>query len=185
MDRFAPRDMERFLRLIDVELGRPCEIVLSGGAAVGLAYHSSHATADIDLWSDPGTLFWKAVKRAERHVAKPIPIASAPIAEPPGHFEDRLKRLHIRGLKKLVVKVPEAHDLALLKTARGEAHDLDAVEEIHRMHPLSLETLIERYHETRPQVMGPEERFRLSFLALVARLFGEAKAIEVERSLGR
>ncbi len=99
MDRFAPRDMERFLRLVDAELRSPCEVVLIGGAAVGLAYHSSHATADIDLWSDPGKPFWEAVKRAEKHLAKQIPIAPAPIAEPPYDFEDRLERLRIKGLK--------------------------------------------------------------------------------------
>ena len=34
-----------------------------------------------------------------------------------------------------VVYVPEAHDLVLMKIARAEAHDLDAVEDIHRAAP--------------------------------------------------
>ena len=71
----------------------------------------------------------------------------------------------------------------LLKTARAEAHDLDAVEDIHRAHPLSLETLIERYRETLPQVMGPKSRFKLNFLAVIARLFGEDEALVLEKRL--
>ena len=79
----------------------------------------------------------------------------------------------------------------LMKVARGEAHDLDAVEDIHRTSPLKVGTLVERYRETVPQVMGSKEMHRLNFLAAIARLFGDEKAAEVDaltapkRSRGR
>ncbi len=84
-------------------------------------------------------------------------------------------------MSKLTVLVPEAHDLVVMKIARGEAHDLDAVEDVHRAVALNLDALVERYRETRTQVVGSAEMHRLNFLAAVARLFGAAKAEEVEK----
>lgn len=86
----------------------------------------------------------------------------------------------LRGLTRLTVLVPEAHDLVLLKIARAEAHDLDAVEDIHRARPLGLETLLARYLETRAQVIGSPQTHRLNFLAAIARLFGEDVAEQVD-----
>jgi hypothetical protein len=37
-----------------------------------------------------------------------------------------------------------------MKVGRGETHDLEAIEEIHRISPLSLATLVPRYEESRP-----------------------------------
>lgn len=181
--RYAHNQLEQFLRLVDAELTRPCAIVLIGGAALSLGYHSSHATSDIDLWSPAKGPFWAAVAKVKKRDSDSVPIEHAAIAEPPYDFEDRLVTLDLEGLAHLTVQVPEAHDLVLLKTGRAEAHDLDAVEDIHRVHPLSLETLIARFLETAPHVMGPKSRFKLNFLAVIARLFGEAQAIEVERRL--
>ena len=104
-----------------------------------------------------------------------------PIAELPYSFEERLLTLSIKGLSKLTVLVPEAHDLVLMKVARGEAHDLDAIEDIHRAAPLDFDTLLARYRETTPQVMGSKEMHRLNFLAAVARLFGAEKADEADK----
>ena len=91
-----------------------------------------------------------------------------------------MRPLPIRGLKRLQILVPEAHDVALMKVARGEAHDLEAIEEIQRISPLSLSTLISRYEESRPQFSGHPASLKLSFLALVARLFGEEEAKRVD-----
>ena len=187
--RFTNTECEEFLRCIDGELGGACEIVLIGGGAIALRYKGSHATTDLDLGSvserrqSPGARrggFWDAVTRASRKSNAPVPVQKASIAEPPYSFEDRLLPVDIPGLRQLRVLVPEAHDLVLLKVARGEAHDLDAIEDIHRASPLNLETLLERYQETTSQVMGSLELHRLNFLAAVARLFGEKVASRVD-----
>ena len=180
MRKFTTSEFEAFLRRVEEELILPCTIVLIGGGAVGLKYKGAHATADLDLWSVSENGFWDAVTRANGNSAEKIPVQKAPIAEPPYSFEERLVALDIRGLSKLTVLVPEAHDLVLMKVARGEAHDLDAIEDVHRASPLSLETLIERYLETKPQVMGSKEMHRLNFLAAVSRLFGEKAASETD-----
>ena len=181
MRRFTTGEFEEFLRRVEAELTAPCTIVLVGGGAVGLKYAGSHATADLDLWSVSESGFWQAVDRANASAAEKIPVQKAPIAEPPYSFEDRLIALSIDGLSKLTVLVPEAHDLVLMKVARGEAHDLDAIEDIHRAAPLDFDTLLDRYVETTPQVMGSKEMHRLNFLAAVARVFGTARADEADR----
>jgi hypothetical protein len=181
--KFKPREFENFFRCVDAELDRACTIVLVDGGAIALAYHSSHATADLDIWKTSEEVFWDAVRRANAKVRDPVPVQKAAVAGPPYNFEDRLRLVNLPKLRRLKVMVPEAHDLVLLKTARAEAHDLDAIEDIHREQPLSLSTLIERYEETKGQVMGPPNRFKLNFLAVVARLFGEKIARELDQNL--
>ena len=90
----------------------------------------------------PTRPFWDAVERAQQRLASRVPIQAVGIVQPPYEYEDRLRPLPIRGLKRLQILVPEAHDLALMKVARGEAHDLEAIEEIHRISPFSLATLV-------------------------------------------
>jgi hypothetical protein len=181
--KFTTTECEDFLRLIDAELEDACEIVLIGGGAVALKYKGSHATTDLDLWSvSQSGGFWEAAARAKAK-APPhagVPVQLTTIAEPPYAFEERLLPLQIAGLRKLRVFVPEAHDLVLMKLARGEAHDLDAVEDIHRASPLDLETLVSRYRETRSQVVGNIELHRLNFLAAIARVFGDEAAAKVD-----
>jgi hypothetical protein len=176
-------DFEKFLRLVDEELVEPSTIIVVGGAAIGMAYAPNHSTSDIDLMPVRSAPFWEAVERAQLRLASRVPIQAVGIVQPPYEYEDRLRRLPIRGLKRLQILVPEAHDLALMKVARGETHDLEAIEEIHRISPLSLATLVSRYEESRPQFIGHPANLRLSFLALVARLFGEEEAKRVDRKI--
>lgn len=190
MRKFTTKECEDFLRRVDAELESECRIVLIGGGAVALKYKGTHATTDLDLWSIRATStkpqvaktdsdFWAAVERAQAGMTPPIPVERATIAEPPYNFEDRLLSLDL-GLTKLTVDIPEAHDLVLMKLARAEAHDLDAIEDINKAVPLNVETLIERYLETKTQVNGSLENHRLNFLAAIARVFGEVTAADVD-----
>lgn len=185
MRKFKKSELEEFLLDIDGELRRRCTIVLIGGGAVGLRFEGTHATSDLDLWSISESSFWKAVEKVNARRTERIDVQKATIAQPPYTFEDRLTPLRIDGLSKLIVLVPEAHDLVLMKIARGEAHDLDAVEDINRNQTLSLPILIERYLETRSQVLGSLSLHQLNFLAAVARLFGEDVALQTQRRLRR
>ena len=133
MRKIPSGDFEKFLRLVDEELAEPFTIIVVGGAAIGMAYAPDHSTSDIDLMPMRSAPFWDAVERAQQRLASRVPIQSVGIVQPPYEYEDRLRPLPIRGLKRLQILVPEAHDLALMKVARGEAHDLEAIEEIHRI----------------------------------------------------
>jgi hypothetical protein len=176
-------EFEAFLRLIDEELSQDATIIIVGGAAIGLAYAPDHSTTDIDVMPTRNASLWKAVERAHARSTVSVPFQSVGVVQPPYEYEDRLRQLPIHGLKHLRILVPEPHDLALMKVARGEAHDLAGIEDIHRLSPLSLETLIARYEESRVQFIGNSADLRLGFLALVARLFGEREAERVDEEL--
>lgn len=182
MHRVPGEALLAYLLEVDHALDTVVSIVIIGGAAVALGYRIANETADIDLWGLPDPTFWIAVDRC-RHHETAVPVSTVGIATPPLNFEDRLIRIPIPGARRLEVFVPEIHDLALLKTARGEAHDFAAIAGVHLQVPLSLETLIERYGESLSQVIGPVGRFRLNFLALIERLFGEKTAEAVEDRL--
>jgi len=181
--RFSSAEFLEFLHAVDGGLEQPCSVVLIGGAAVGLVYRSAHTTLDLDVWSASSSSFWRAVRDANHGRATQVPVQRVTIAVAPWSMEDRLESLHAGRFKRLRLFVPEAHDLALLKIARAEAHDLDAIADIHTVHALSLEVLLERYRESVTQVIGSPEMHRLNFLAAVARLFGEDEAERLERLL--
>jgi hypothetical protein len=101
----------------------------------------------------------------------------------PHAYEDRLRPLRIRGLRHLRVAIPERHDIALMKTSRGQGRDIDALAGMHERRAFDLRTLIDRHDETRQAYVGNVREPRLNFLALVERLFGEAVAKELEPHL--
>lgn len=174
---FAPRELEAFLLQLDRELARPVTVTVIGGAAIGLLYDTRHTTADIDLTPIGLKEFWEAVDRAQR--TYPVPLQTVAFFVAPYDYEDRRVRLSLDGLDRLTILVPEAHDLAIMKAGRAEAHDLAAVADLHARSPLDLESLIRRYHDARTQVTGSLGDFSLNFLALVERLFGATAAERV------
>ncbi len=181
LSRFPPAEVEKFFQALDRELRRPVTVTVIGGAAIGLRYDPRHTTTDIDLTPVSNAEFWAAVDRVKS--AHPIPIQTVPFFTPPYDYESRCAKLAIGGLKRLTVLVPEIHDLAIMKAARALTHDLDAVEDIHRKHPLDLDTLVTRHYEARTQVTGSAEEFTTGFLALVERLYGSKEALRVQRRI--
>ncbi|HEX9244450.1 MAG TPA: DUF6036 family nucleotidyltransferase [Anaeromyxobacter sp.] len=178
---FPPVEFEKFFFALDRELRKRVTVTVIGGAAIGLGYDPRHSTTDIDLVPVGDPEFWKAVERAR--AAHPIPVQTVPFFTPPYDYESRCTRLGLKGLKRLTILVPEVHDLAIMKAARALAHDLDAIEHIHRQHPLDLETLVARYYEARTQVTGSQADFTIGFLALIERLFGAEAAREAQDRL--
>lgn len=79
--------------------------------------------------------------------------------------------------------VPEPHDLALSKLARAHPGDLAALEELHRNHPLSFDTLVERYATEMTHAIGDPMRLDGNFLLGVHVLFGELPREAARRRL--
>jgi hypothetical protein len=184
ISRFGTARILAFLRELDVELEHPVQITIVGGAAIGLFYDPTYTTVDIDVHHSRDESFWQAVARASARVADPIPIQIPGVLEAPYDWEDRRETKVIPGLHCLAVLIPERHDLALMKTTRGSTHDLDAVESMHRLAAFDLETLVERYYDTRLQKKtGNEADFRTSFVVLIDRLFGSVQAARIEQRL--
>ena len=180
---YRPEDLASFFRLLDHELIRPTRITVIGGAAIGLLYNTSHATTDIDLTPGRDKAFWDAVTRARSRMEDPVPVEAVGIFQPPYSYEERCRPVAIPGLSRLQVFVPELHDLALMKIARGYAHDLQGVADMHAANPLDLETLVARYYQSRTQLIGPPETFKLNVHAAIDSVYGEAAALKVAERL--
>jgi hypothetical protein len=175
--RFHIEESQHFLRLLDAELPMPCAMVLVGESALSLGFCPDRAILDFEVWSTTDRVVWTAAERASEKIPRPIHLRQAPLVQSGMSFESRLKPAPLSGVRYLTVLVPEAHDQALLGAARGLA--LPALADLHRTHPLTLATLVERYEVLTREVSMPRERLRASFLAIVTHLFGEAKALEL------
>ena len=190
----VPRSAEfwsRLLRLIDAELSEPHEMVIVGGAAIGLRYTKQHVTGDIDsITPTTDAELWAAVERAckamqrAEGLAKPPKVSTSAVFDPPEDWESRQVTLRL-GLRNLVVRVPERHDLAISKVSRGLGRDYAALKSMHAAKPFRLKTLVERYEEARRVRVGDPWRFKENFLVLVATLFGDEAADKIEPKLMR
>jgi hypothetical protein len=148
-----------------------------------LAYEGRHATYDLD-YIDADAGFEAACEKARRRMASPIAVQKVGgVFVAPYDYEGRLRPLIQPGFERLTLLVPEAHDFAIMKLGRGTDHDLQGVQEVHGVHPLSLPTLVERYKDSLTQVIGNPRAFKGSFLALVELLFSEEDAFGLEAEL--
>lgn len=136
MSHYLRLDLVRFLKAVDHALARPAQVVIIGGAACAIRYGVLHATRDIDTWSAPSADLSEAVARARETTGLAIPFGPAGVADRPDGLERRLVRV-LPQLKKLRVKMPERHDLVLMKMVRGYEHD-------PRQRPLALSRLSRR-----------------------------------------
>jgi hypothetical protein len=180
----------RLLKLVDDELTEPHDLVVVGGAAIGLRYAATHLTSDLDsVTSSKDRTLWAAFDRAgvalqqEHGLRRPPTVSAIGVSfEPPEDWERRLRKVPL-PLRRLRVYVPERHDLAISKVARGLSRDFAALKAMHEASTFRLRTLVERYEEARRVRVGDNRRFKASFLALVAELFGEVDAERVEPGL--
>ena len=172
MKSYLRAELVRFLKVVDLALTRPVDVVIIGGAACAIRYGVLNATRDIDTWDALTPDLNRAIARAREETRLPIPFGPAGVAGGPHNLESRFVRV-LPHLKKLQTRVPERHDLALMKMVRGYEHDLEAIEAMHGRRPLRLETLLERYESEMGSVIGHPTRSRGNFLNLVERLFPE------------
>jgi hypothetical protein len=176
MKQFLTNQLETFIREADAFLESEYSLVVIGGAAAALAYHISKATTDIDVTGGIPEQLDAAFKRAAQSSGIEIPVTTVGVFEAPYHYEDRLVTLAHLKLKRLTIRVPEKHDLALMKTVRGYENDIQAIQEMHRLEALSYDVLLARFKSEMTQVSGRHDVIRLNFLATIAALFGQEKA---------
>lgn len=180
MRRFLRADLERFLRAVDRTLRRRAKVVIIGGAAAAIRYGFDGGTRDIDTWTTVTRELAAAVERARRATGLAVPFEKSGIADGPFDLESRLRRALPR-LQRLIVWVPERHDLVLMKVVRGYEHDLEAIEAIHRDSPLELDVLVTRYEQEMGAVVISPLRLRGNFLTLIERLFPDELEDVAER----
>jgi hypothetical protein len=183
VNRFPSDELVVFLRRVDLELKNPCRVVLVGGAVISLGYRGEHATYDLD-YVKADLEFAAVCERVRASMASPVVVQSVGgVLVAPYDYEDRLQPLTRFSFERLTLLIPEAHDFAIMKLGRGTEHDLQGIQEVHGVQPLSLPTLIERYRDSLTQVIGSGREFKYSFLALVERLFSEEEALQLDVDL--
>ncbi len=182
--RFGRPDLERFLRAIDQSLAAPGSVVVIGGAAAILQYGASRPTVDIDTFSAAPPGLEDAIRAAWKMTGLQISVQYAAVADAPYDYEDRLERLVSPHLERLEVRIPERHDLALMKICRGEERDLVVLDEMHARRPFELETFLARYPSEMTHVIQDARILELKVVLAMARLFG-AEAAERVRKRGR
>jgi hypothetical protein len=180
---YVRAEIERFLRAVDLALKRPATIVVIGGGAAALKYRIDDPTTDIDTFNSLGADLRRAIDAARKATGFAMPFEQSGVADGPYDFEDRLLRAMPR-LARLTVLVPERHDLALMKTVRGDQADFAKLQAIHDRTPFDLSVLFQRYTQEMGHVVINPRRLRGNFLALVESLFPEAVAL-VEKALER
>jgi hypothetical protein len=178
---FELAELQAFLRLVDEQLSGPCRVVIVGPTALSLGYWPKERSFDIELWRNSDSALFAAAERAGEKLLRSVRIHQPLAGEPHHKFEDRLQAAPLEGLSRLEVLIPEVHDLALINAARGDS--LKGLAELHASQPLSLQKLVERFHEMKREVSWPRARFTESFVGLIARLFGPKQAATIEKRL--
>ena len=177
---FSKDELLKFLQAVDDSLSEPVELTIIGGAAAALHYGATQVTNDIDTWERLTSVVLKAVREAAEKTGLKIPVNQVGIAESPYFYQDRLIRLKLR-FRKLVVRVPERHDLALMKMARGTQHDLAVLEQMHAVQAFDLETLVSRFEEEMGETIAPDSVLRPLMRMLIERLFGKDASKKLKR----
>jgi hypothetical protein len=180
--RYGNEEIQTFLRAIDQELKRPFELRVIGGTAVSIGYQVTEFTQDIDTVNQIDGIR-EAYDAAKLKTGLNIPMEQVGVYDAPYNYEERLIVPEIAGLKKLTVKVPERHDLVLMKAIRGYEHDLNAAVQINEGFPFSFDTLVERMKTEMTHVTGNKRRTLENVLAMIEGVFGESKAKVAQKLL--
>lgn len=142
---YGDQQLRVFFRAIDKHLTSAASLVIIGGAAA--VFHDARSTTnDVDTYEPIGPNLRLAIEHAMAETGLSIPTHHSAVADVPYHFEDRLER-RLRDLANLRILVLEKHDLALSKTIRGDEHDEQQIESIHRSVGLDFELLVQRFRD--------------------------------------
>jgi hypothetical protein len=166
--KYARDEILRFLAEVDELLDEPVKMEIIGGAAALIAYGAQSPTKDIDSFEGID----ERISRAALLVPHKIPLDRATVADPPWYYLDRCQHLDL-PFRKLVICVPERHDLFLMKAVRSSRHDDEVIQEMHQAEPFDLETIVERYNEEMGQAIGDHDILDQKIELLLEILFGE------------
>lgn len=162
---FGKSDLIKFLKAMDSQLDRRTELFIIGGAAAALAYKVTRATHDIDILGRQKSII-RAYEEARSDTGLEVAMEVVGVHEAPYEFEDRAQVISSYRFEHLVIKVPEIHDLILMKTTRGYEHDFEAIEEMIKKNRVSIEIIEERISSEMTHVLGNPRRLELNYSRL-------------------
>ncbi|MCB0368250.1 MAG: hypothetical protein KDD50_04330 [Bdellovibrionales bacterium] len=161
-------------------------MTIIGGSAMVLGYESERMTSDCDPWGKAQEELLANWSEAQKVSGINLRIdEQTGVAQFPENFEDRLVEADL-SLKKLTIKYPEKHDLALSKVVRLLGNDLDDIIWLHKNHKLDFKTFKARYYEeVRPIYIGDVSNLDFNFLDAVEELFGLEERQKCEKDSER
>lgn len=172
MKRYTEKQIIEFLKAIDRNLDSKQEIIIIGGTAATLAYKFKEATQDIDTANSIDRIK-TAIENAAKATGLEIPVSKSGVFDAPFDYESRLVSYAPQLFTNLIVKVPEAIDLILMKTMRLEAHDLSAIRQIIKDKSVSAEQLLSRFESEMGEVTKERSASEFNFLVMIEDCFGE------------
>jgi hypothetical protein len=182
MKQFPGREIVRFLQAVDRHLDEPFRLDVIGGAAALLSFRIDSGTVDIDAANNVAGL-QNACRAARDETGLDIPVSTAGIYDGPYFYERRMKRVPIRGLRKLQVFVPEKHDWALMKIVRLIEKDIEDIREVDEKAGFRRAVFLKRFLEEMTHVTGRREDLMFSFLTMMEELFGSEEAARMEKAI--
>ncbi|MEQ1665508.1 MAG: DUF6036 family nucleotidyltransferase [Bdellovibrionales bacterium] len=182
MKKYAEDEILIFLEALNKHLSKKTELILIGGTAAVLAYHVSLRTKDVDTVNSISEIAG-AIKKANSATGLNVIVETVGVYDAPYEWESRQIILPLK-LDKLIVKVPEIHDLILMKTVRCFEHDLAMIDEMCHKNSVKSTVLLTRYMKEMKHLIMPQNKIRLNFLAMIERCFDKKvlKKVEVQIS---
>ena len=181
---YTKKDLESFFIALDSELQSKHTIILIGGAAAALHYKSKIGTIDIGTYNSIEDLKEAYRRTLAKHPELKIPFNAALPAQGPVHMEKRLEEYHEISLKKLTIKIPEAHDWIMLKTARCEEKDIADMKDLAKQYKIDPAILLKLFKEEMlPHNPGNDQNLKANYLYMINVIFGLRLAEEHEKSL--
>lgn len=181
MRRFAGGEIRIFLRAVDRHAGRPCRLVVIGGAAAALSFRMAGGTLDIDTTSSVAALE-EACRTAREETGLEIPLGRVSVFEAPYEYESRLRKAPMRGLRKLTVLIPEKHDWAFMKIARLLDKDIEHVKSVSAAVGLDKDVFLDRFLLEMTHI-EPQKRLVQDYLAMMEELYGKDEADRMENAI--
>lgn len=179
MRKFTPQEINVFLLALDKRLTGPVYFETIGSTAAMLAFGLNRDTKDFDTISSVDAVS-QAWDETALQTGLGIPLDKVSVHQPPYEYASRLKVLVIPGLKKIKIAVPEKHDWAIMKMARGYDKDLDHIQDVASRLKFSSDVFLGRFLDEMHMSHGNKSELIYSFVSTMEALFGSKIAKEMD-----
>lgn len=182
MREFKDAELRAFLQALDRHLDAPFRLDLIGEAVALLTLEAESGTIDIDVVIDVRPIE-HAIQAAQEETGFAIPVNSVGVYDGPYHYEERVKRVPLKGAKKLQVYVPEKHDWALMKIVRLLGKDVEDILEVSETVGFNKKTFLKRFLNEMTHVIGRREDLVFNFLTMMSQLYGDEEADKMAQAI--
>ena len=178
--KFNAADIKTFLLSLDRRLTKPVYFEVIGSAAAMIAFGMDRDTKDFDTVASVDAIS-KAWDETAQETGLDIPLDKVSVHQPPDEYESRLREVKIPDLKNIRISVPEKHDWALMKIARGYDKDLEHILDVSIRMEFNHETFFDRFINEMWVSHGYKGDLIYSFVTTMEALFGSEIAKKMDK----